>query len=72
VLSPTDRFHDVTRKVRAYLDAGTRLVWVFDPEPRTAGVFRPDGSYTFVDEYGALDGEDVLPGFILPLREIWG
>jgi Uma2 family endonuclease len=71
VISPTDRFEDVMRKVRDYLDAGTRLVWAFDPGPRTTLVFRPDGSFAFVDEDGILDGEDVLPGFTLPLKEIW-
>jgi Uma2 family endonuclease len=70
VLSPTDRFDEVMRKVREYLDAGTRLVWVFDPDERTAGVFRPDGSYTKVGEDGTLDGENLLPGFELPLHDI--
>lgn len=70
VLSPSDRFNDVMQKVREYLGAGTRLVWVVDPEGRTAGVFRADGSYMLLDETGVLDGEDVLPSFTLPLRDV--
>lgn len=70
VLSPSDRFNDVMLKVKEYLEAGTRLVWVIDPEARATGVFRADGSYSFVAEDGILDGEDVLPGFTLPLRDV--
>lgn len=70
VLSPSDRFSAVLEKVRDYIDAGTRLVWVIDPEARSAGVFRPQGPVFFVDEDGTLDGEDVLPGFSLRLRDV--
>ncbi len=69
VLSPSDRPLDVMEKVRDYLDAGTRLVWVIDPEPGAA-VCRTDGSVTFLADDGVLDGEDVLPGFSLLLRDV--
>jgi Uma2 family endonuclease len=71
VLSPSDRFSEVQRKVQDYLDAGTRLVWVLDPEARTATVYHPGGRSSFVDEHGTLDGEDVVPGFRLSLAEVW-
>jgi Uma2 family endonuclease len=71
VLSPSDRFREVADKVRDYLLAGTRLVWVLDPATQTTLVFRADGTYTWVDGDGALDGEDVLPGFSLPLRDVF-
>jgi Uma2 family endonuclease len=67
VLSPSDRYPEVQRKVQEYLDAGTRLVWVVDPESRTATVFHADGRSTFLAAEDVLDGEDVLPGFRLPL-----
>ena len=71
VLSPSDRRADVMRTVREYLTAGTPLVWVIDPDGRWAEVFRADGTYTYLDENGALDGEDVLPGFALTLRDVF-
>ena len=71
VLSPSNRFGNVQRTVQEYLDAGTRLVWVVDPEARNVTVYRPGGRWTFVGENGTLDGEDVLPGFTLTLMEIW-
>jgi len=63
VLSPGDRPGDTLSKVADWLSAGTRLVWVVDPERRLARVYRPDGSQTIVPADGVLDGEDVLPGF---------
>jgi len=53
-----------------WLKAGTALVWVMDPIAVTANVYRADGSASTVAADGALDGEAVLPGFSLPLREL--
>ena len=63
VLSPDDRPGEVLAKVADWLTAGTRLVWVVDPERRVARVYRADGSEALVNEGGALEGEAVLPGF---------
>ncbi len=72
VFSPSNRFTDVLEKVYEYLAAGARLVWVVEPEARKAMVFRPGAAPPLVlGEDGVLDGEDVLPGFTLPLREVW-
>ena len=70
VLSPGDRPGEVLAKVADWLSAGVRLVWVVDPERRLARVYRHDGSETIVTADGALDGEDVLPGFTCPLASI--
>jgi len=70
VLSTTDSPGSIVAKVGDWLEAGTPLVWVVDPERRLARVYRPDGSETIVTADGALDGEDVLPGFSCPLVSI--
>jgi Uma2 family endonuclease len=71
VVSPTDSYKDVAKKVRTYLQNGTRMVWVFEPETETVTVHTPDGQYV-VDIDGTLDGGDVLPGFKLPLKKVFG
>jgi Uma2 family endonuclease len=71
VLSPSDRRGKVLKKVGEYLDAGTRLVWVVDPRRHTAVVYRPEGEPTILGADGALEGEDVLPGFTLALADVW-
>src|SRR5215208_3265469 len=71
VLSPSNRPGEMLDKVADYLAAGTRLIWIIDPEARTATVFRLDGTTVRLGEHGALEGGDVLPGFTLKLDEIW-
>jgi Uma2 family endonuclease len=63
VVSPGDSYYEVNEKVREYLRAGVRLVWVFDPNSRVVEVYRVDGSGGPLDELGQLQGEDVIPGF---------
>ena len=70
VLSPGDRPGDVLAKVADWLSAGTRLVWVLDAARRLARVYRDDGSETVVTAEGALEGEEVLPGFSCSLVSI--
>ncbi len=70
VLSPGDRPGEVVSKVADWLSAGTRLVWVLDPERPFARVYRHDGSEAFVTAEGGLEGEDVLPGFACSLESI--
>lgn len=71
VLSPSDRPGKVLAKVADWLSAGSALVWVVDPDHLRARVYRADGSESFVTETGALDGEDILPGFTCPLASIF-
>lgn len=70
VLSPDDRPGEVLAKVADWLSAGSILVWVIDPDRRTASVYRADGSQSLVSESETLDGESLLPGFELPLAKI--
>jgi Uma2 family endonuclease len=70
VLSPSDRAGRVLSKVGDWIDAGSRLVWVVDPERRHARVYRADGTETSVDPDGVLDGEDVLPGLRIRLADM--
>jgi Uma2 family endonuclease len=71
VLSPNDRLGKVTRRVSEFLKAGTRLVWVIDPEARDVTVYRA-GNGSYVVEFGQeITGEDVLPDFRCPVAEFF-
>jgi len=70
VLSSDERPGEVLAKVADWLSAGTRLVWVIDPERRLARVYRHDGTEASVTGAEALDGKDVLPGFSCSLETI--
>ena len=71
VRSPGDRPGEVLAKVADWLSAGSALVWVVDPGPRCARVYRADGSEALVTAEGSLDGEDVLPGFSCHLADVF-
>jgi hypothetical protein len=57
----------VEGELRPLAPAGGRHGWGVDPQGRLAAVHHPGGLVTVLREDGALDGEDVLPGFRLPL-----
>jgi len=70
VLSPSDRPGETLGKIADWLEAGTSLVWVIDPERRIARIYRADGTETTIGEAGQLNGEDIVPGFNCPLASI--
>jgi Uma2 family endonuclease len=59
------------RKLQDYFATGTRLVWYIDQRRRTAVSYTSVEQYSEFDENGMLSGGDVLPGFELPLRELF-
>jgi len=68
IISPSDRPNDVHAKVGDYLAAGCTLAWVIDPDARQVWVFRSLLSPVILTESDTLEGEDVLPGFSIPVR----
>lgn len=70
VLSPGDRPGETLAKVGDWLEAGTRLIWVVDPDRRRARVYRADGTESMLGDRDELSGEGVLPGFALILESI--
>jgi Uma2 family endonuclease len=71
VLSEGNTVGEMRRKLRDYFQAGVRLVWYIDPATRTAEVYTAPEQRHVVTEQGILDGGDVLPGFRLPLGELF-
>jgi Uma2 family endonuclease len=71
VLSPSDRMADALAKVAMYLQAGTPLVWLVNPATRTVVVFRSEMDPMTLAGSDTLDGGDVLPGFSVPVAEIF-
>jgi Uma2 family endonuclease len=71
VVSPSDHYARVQRKVNHYLEKGVRLIWVVDPEDRSVAVFRENVKTKILSENEVLSGEDVLPGFTCPVAELF-
>lgn len=66
---------DIFKKAREYLHAGTRIVWAVYAEERMVYVMTLNDQGTIISrpftEADTLDGGDVLPGFTLPVRDIF-
>lgn len=73
IYSPSNerKRRDFHQRIRDYLDAGVPLLWVIYPASRYAAVYRADGSARVLREDEELDGETVLPGFRLPLADLF-
>jgi Uma2 family endonuclease len=70
-VSPNDLAYEVEEKVQEYLGAGVRLIWVIYPTTRTVHIHRGDRSTAVVQSGDELTGEDVLPGFVCPIDELF-
>lgn len=68
VLSPSTTPAAIHGKVADYLTAGTRCVWVVDPDARIVRVFRSLLSPIALACGEQLDGEDVVPCFRVPVE----
>jgi Uma2 family endonuclease len=71
VLSPSYTRSEMERKRREYFTAGTRLVWVVDPDARTVDVFTAPDVSARLTAADTLDGGAVLPGFSLSLAALF-
>jgi Uma2 family endonuclease len=70
VVSPRETAYDLDAKIDDFLRAGTKLVWEIRLDLRKCIVHYPDLTTRQVAEDGHLSGEDVLPGFSVPLKAI--
>ena len=71
VVSPTDAQSRVVDKAFAYLNAGTRLVWVLEPRSKTVTVYRSERDIVLYTPEDTLSGEDVVPGFACPVLQLF-
>ena len=71
VISPSDRYSDVEKKVFDYLEAGTLMVILLESRTRTAKVYRSPSDVVALTKADTLDGGDVVPGWRMPMSEIF-
>ncbi|MDP9379938.1 MAG: Uma2 family endonuclease [Chloroflexota bacterium] len=72
IVSPSDTAQKLHAKVREYLEAGTRIVWVIWPDEHAVSVYTADenGSRELRAE-DELSGGDVLPGFRVRVAQLF-
>ncbi len=71
VVSPNDTVREVQTKVLEYLQAGTRLIWIVEPDTETVTVYRSLSDVRTLTRKDTLDGWDVLPDLSIAVNEIF-
>ena len=71
VVSPDDTLREVDEKARAWLDAGTAMVWVVNPRRRSVTVYRSASDIKTLTEDDELRGEDTVAGFRCRVGDIF-
>jgi Uma2 family endonuclease len=71
VLSKSNTRQEMDRNVSDFFRAGCRLVWVFDPVTETAETYTSPVRPRRIGPGEVVDGGKILPGFKLPLAELF-
>lgn len=71
VVSPLDVQSRIVEKALAYLEAGTRLVWVLEPVAKTVTIYRSETDIEILTYEATLTGEEVVPGFSCPVAYLF-
>lgn len=72
VVSPNDRYTDIEDKVFDWLNAGTRMVIVVNPRKRAVTVYCSRADVTVLTVGDTLDGGDVVPGWKMAVKDMFG
>ena len=72
VQSPDQSLGDLTDKAKDYISAGTRLVWIIQPNKRIAAAIKPNSLIETIQPNGILDAGDIIPGFKIILATLFG
>jgi len=71
VVSPSEPMAFLAERIAEYFQAGVQLVWVIYPSQRLVYVYQSLTQVHGLTRADTLDGGTVLPGFQLPLREVF-
>jgi Uma2 family endonuclease len=62
---------EMARKRGEYFRSGVKLLWEVDPYARTVRVYSSETAFADLTATDSLDGRDVLPGFTLPVADLF-
>ena len=71
ILSPSDAVDGLHEKIGEYFESGARLIWVLNPEEETVLVYHSPQPDRLLKAADSVDAEDVIPGFSMPLSELF-
>ena len=69
--SRSDSLTKTREKMQEYRDNGAKLGWLIDPQRQVVEIYRPDRDVEVLESPKTVSGEEILPGFVLDLAEIF-
>ncbi len=70
--SNTDSPQRLQNKMDEYMENGSRLGWLIEPQNRRVYVYRTDSDVEILENPDTVAADPELDGFILELEDIWG
>jgi Uma2 family endonuclease len=71
IVSPTNLAEEIDSKITDYFQAQVRQVWVVYPDSGRIYVYQSPTRITVLERTDTLDAGDVLPGFRLPIAQLY-
>ncbi|MGI0481615.1 Uma2 family endonuclease [Geminocystis sp. CENA526] len=71
LLSLTDSLKDTQQKMLEYMENGSKLAWLINPQLKQVEIYRQGKEVEILDNPNTISGEDILPNFTLDLTMIW-
>lgn len=72
VISPSNTWNEIVEKIADYFRTGVQLVWVVSPVTEQVYFYTAPNANRILNRDDTLDGGEVLPGFTLPLAQLFG
>ena len=69
--SASDNMKPLREKMQEYIENAAKLGWLIDRKNRKVEIYRQGFDVEILDNPASLSGEDILPGFILDMAEVW-
>ena len=69
--SASDNMKPLREKMQEYIENAAKLGWLIDRKNRKVEIYRQGFDVEILDNPASLSREDILPGFILDMAEVW-
>ena len=71
LMSPTDDLDELQNKMQEYINCGVKLGWLINPDEKQVEIYRQQQEPEILNNPATLSGEDILPGLIVDLKDIF-
>jgi Uma2 family endonuclease len=71
VKSSSDRIKPLEEKIKSFLELGTQVGILVDPDKLTVTIYRPNSEPVLLTSSDILTVPELLPGWELPITELW-